>query len=116
MPLLDANFKELQLRLKDSNRLRNTGGDPVFYLVFAPAEILRVKRHLKAWKAQLTLFGWDVEVLSLTRLLDDFFKKHPLRRFWLSGEQSSPGDIESINTTLREALLSSNLVEKTILD
>lgn len=116
MPLLDANFKELQLRIKDSSHLRNSGGDPVFYLVFAPAEILRVKRHLKAWKAQLTLFGWDVEVLSLTRLLDDFFKNHKLRPFWLSGERSSPGDIESINTTLREALLSSNLVEKTILD
>jgi len=116
MPLLDANFKELQLRLQDSNRLRNTGGDPLFYLVFAPEEMLRVKRRLKAWKSQLTLLGWDVEVLSLARLLDDFFKNHPLRQFWLSGEQSNPADIESINTTLREALLSSNVVEKKILE
>jgi hypothetical protein len=48
-------------------------------------------------------------------LLDDFFKNHPLRQFWLSGEQANPGDFESVNTTLREALLSSNVVEKKIL-
>ena len=116
MPSLEANFKELQLRLQDNNRLRNTGGDPVFYLVFPPEEMLRVKRRVKAWKAQLSLLGWDVEVLSLARLLDDFFKSHPLRQFWLTGEQSNPGDIESVNTTLREALLSGNVVEKKILD
>ena len=80
MPSLEAKFKELQLRLQDNNRLRNTGGDPVFYLVFPPEEMLRVKRRVKAWKAQLSLLGWDVEVLSLARLLDDFFKNHSLRR------------------------------------
>lgn len=115
MPSLEANFKELSLRLQDSSRLRNIGGDPVFYLIFRPEEMLRVKRHLKAWKTQLILAGWDVEVLSLAVLLDGFFKNHPLRQFWLSGEQANPGDFESVNTTLREALLSSNVVEKKIL-
>jgi hypothetical protein len=115
MPSLDANFKELELRLQDSNCLRNTGGDPVFYLVFAPEDMLRVKRCLRWWKPHLRLQGWDVEELSLARLLDHFFKNHPLRHFWLSGEQSNPDDIESINTTLREALLSSNVVENEIL-
>ena len=116
MPSLEANFKELQLRLQESNRLRNTGGDPVFYIVFPPEDMLRVKRRVKAWKAQLSLSGWDVEVLSLARLLDDFFKNHPLRQFWLTGEQSNAGDIESVNTTLREALLSGNVVERKILE
>jgi hypothetical protein len=116
MPSLEANFKELQLRLQESNRLRNTGGDPVFYIVFPPEDMLKVKRRVKAWKAQLSLSGWDVELLSLARLLDDFFKNHPLRQFWLTGEQSNAGDIESVNTILREALLSGNVVEKKVLE
>lgn len=115
MPSLEANFKELSLRLQDRSRLRNISGDPVFYLIFPPEEMLRVKRHLKAWKTQLILSGWDVEVVSLALLLDGFFKNHPLRQFWLTGEQANPGDIESVNTTLREALLSSNVVETKIL-
>jgi hypothetical protein len=55
-------------------------------------------------------------VLSLAWLLDDFFKNHPLRQFWLTGEQSNAGDIESVNTTLREALFTGNVVEKKILE
>lgn len=38
MPSLDDSFKELQLRLRDGSSLRNTGGDPVYYLVFPPSE------------------------------------------------------------------------------
>jgi Domain of unknown function (DUF1788) len=116
MPLLEANFKELQLRLQEKNTLRNTGGDPVYYLVFPPEDMLRAKRRVKAWKSQLRISGWDVEVLSVSRLLNDFFQNHALRQFWLTGEQSNPGDTESVNTTLREALISGNVVEKRILE
>ena len=40
MPSLDSSFKELQQRLRDSSSLRNTGGDPVYYIVFPPQEML----------------------------------------------------------------------------
>jgi hypothetical protein len=115
MQSLDDSFSELQLRLGDSQRLKNTGGDPIFYLVFHPKEMMAAKRKLRSWRAQLDNHGWHVGVLSLAHTLNEFFSSHPLRRFWLSGEQHSTGDVDAINATLREALLSSQVVERAIL-
>lgn len=115
MQSLDDSFSELQLRLGDSQRLKNTGGDPVFYLVFHPREMMAAKRKLRSWKAHLENHGWEVDVLSLAQLLNEFFVSNPLRKFWLSGEQHNPRDIDAINATLREALLSSGVVERGIL-
>ncbi|BDC48933.1 hypothetical protein F183_A12490 [Bryobacterales bacterium F-183] len=115
MQSLDDSFAELQLRLGDSQRLKNTGGDPVFYLVFHPKEMMAAKRKLRSWRAQLENHGWHVEVLSLAQTLNEFFNSHPLRKFWLSGEQLNPADVDSVNATLREALLSNQVVETRIL-
>ncbi len=115
MQSLDDSFNELQLRLGDNQRLKSTGGDPVFYVVFHPREMMAAKRKLRSWKAHLDNSGWQTEVLSLAQVLDSFFTNHALRRFWLSGEQQAPGDLDSINRTLREALISGEVVEKAIL-
>jgi hypothetical protein len=114
MPSLESSFRELQQRLRDSSSLGNTGGDPVYYLVFQPQEMLTVKRKLKAWKAKLKLDDWEVEVLSLARVIGDFFANHPLRQFWLSGEQDH--DLVEVNETLRAALVDTRLVETKILE
>ena len=111
---LENSFKELQQRLRDSSSLRNTGGDPVYYLIFSPHDMLRVKRRLKTWKAQLKLDGWNVEILSLAQVIGDFFAKHPLRPFWLAGEQEH--ELAEVNETLRTALVDSRIVEAKILE
>lgn len=113
MPSLDDSFKELQLRLRDGSSLRNTGGDPVYYLVFHPREMLRVKRRLKVWRKQLEVDGWAPEVLSLAKVIADHFDTHPLRELWLSGEQDDP-DLAAANATLRAALVDSSHVETVI--
>lgn len=114
MPSLDSSFNELRQRLRDSTSLRNTGGDPVYYLVFPPQEILHAKRRLKVWKSKLKLDDWDVEVLSLAKVIGDFFAKHPFRQFWLDGEQDF--ELTEINETLRAALVDTKIVEEKILD
>lgn len=111
---LENSFKELQQRLRDSWSFRNTGGDPVYYLVFSPHDMLRVKRRLKAWNAQLKLDDWDVRILSLAQVIGDFFAKHPLRQFWLAGEQEY--ELAEVNETLRAALVDSRIVEIKILE
>ncbi len=119
MPSLENSFKELQQRLRDVSALgttgRNTGGDPVYYLVFPPHAMLRVKRRLKVWKSQLKLDGWDLEVLSLAAVIGEHFARHLLRPFWLSGEQADP-DLAQANATLRAALVDSRIVEVQVLD
>jgi hypothetical protein len=113
MPSLESIFKELQQRLSDSTSLRSTGGDPVYYLVFPPSDMLTVKRRSKAWLAQLKLDDWNVNVLSLAEVIGDFFANHPLREFWLSGEADH--DLTDANETLRAALVDSAVVEQSIL-
>jgi len=112
MPSLEDDFRELRQRLKDRTSLRNTGGDPIWYLVFAPDQMLKVKRSLKAWRAQLTIDGWDVEVLSLGEVIADFFVGHPLRQFWLSGERDHT--LADTNRSLTAALVDSGIVETRI--
>jgi len=72
MPSLESSFAELKQRLRDRTRLGNTGGDPIFYLVFPPRQMLTVKRQVKAWIAQLNLEDWDAEVLSLGEVIAEF--------------------------------------------
>jgi len=113
MPSLEASFKDLQLRMHDRSSLRNTGGDPLYYLVFHPQEMLWVKRRLKVWRKQLEVDGWAPEVLSLAKVIADYFESHPLRQFWLSGEQDNP-DLAAANQTLQAALVDSGHVEAVI--
>ena len=102
----------LQQRLRDRTSLRSTGGDLVYYLVFRPDEMLKVKRRLKSWRKQLELADWDVCVLSLAEVLSEFFTTYPLRRWWLEAEQGA--DVSEVNETLRAALLDEGVVEQRI--
>jgi len=114
MASLDSNFQELRLRLKDSTSLRNTGGDPVYYLIFHPREMLQVKRLLRVWRTQLTHDDWQVETVSLARVIGDFFADHPLREIWQDGEAGA--SLAEVNETLRAALVDERVVENALLE
>ena len=113
MASLDSDFEELRQRLRDSTRLRNTGGEPVYYLVFAPERMLDVKRRVRPWKVKLEHDDWKVVVVSLANVLDEHFTNHPLRPFWLSGEAGA-SQIE-VNETLRASLVDGQIAENAIL-
>jgi hypothetical protein len=112
MQSLDASFQELRQRLRDRSGIGNTGGDPVFYLVFHPGRMLDVKRRLKVWQSQLHLDDWDVQTLSLGRIIADYFASHPFRSICLAGEAES--DAQDTDKTLRAALVDSRVVERHI--
>lgn len=114
MPSLEDDFRELRQRLKDRTSLGHTGGDPIWYLVFSPSQMLKVKRSLKAWKAQLDIDGWEVETLSLGEVIEEFFANHPLRQFWLSGEPDHT--LDDTNASLTAALVDARVVDKRILE
>lgn len=113
MASLDSDFEELRQRLRDSTRLRNTGDDPVYYLVFAPERMLDVKRRVRPWKVKLEHDDWKVVVISLANVLDEYFTNYPLRQFWLSGEAGASQT--QVNETLRASLVDGQIVENTIL-
>ena len=76
MSLLDQRFKELRERLDLGRPINSYGTEPVFYLVFPPAEILDVKARMPVWKAQLTNSGWEVAELSLGRMVHEYLERN----------------------------------------
>ncbi|GAG94364.1 unnamed protein product [marine sediment metagenome] len=116
MPSLEESFEDLKQQIKYARRLSNTGDDPVYYLIFQPAQMIEVKRQMKIWTARLMKEGWNVHTLSLAEVVNAFLKNAPLRDVWLAAEKENPLDFESINTTLREALLYDDVVTKKVLD
>ncbi len=116
MPSLEKSFEELKQQIKHARRLSNTGDDPIYYLIFQPGEIIKVKQQMKVWTARLKKEGWDVHTLSLAEVVNAFLKNAHLRDVWLEAEKDSPLDFESINTTLREALLYDDVVTEKVLE
>jgi hypothetical protein len=115
MPSLDDTFSKLRSRLNEGAALRETGDDPVYYLIFDPGKMLDVKRSLKKWRSRLELDGWRVDTLSMVDVVHGALQSHPLREFWLEEEQRDPFDFASINDTLSEALASQSALDEQIL-
>jgi hypothetical protein len=114
MASLQASFEELQERLRSGRSLSNTGDDPVFYLVFRPEQMVEAKRRLKQWTAKLQIDGWVVHKFSMIDAVHEILRNHELRDIWLLSEEDDPLDFESINTTLREALMEGDSLTKAL--
>ena len=65
MPSLEQSFSKLRSRLKEGAGLRETGDDPVYYLIFDPENMLTVKRSLRKWRSRLQQDGWSVHTFSI---------------------------------------------------
>ena len=112
MQSLQQSFDELRQRLRDKQRLNHVSDDPVYYVVFAPEDMLAVKRLMKPWSAKLKLEGWTVETFSMAEAVHDIVQKHGLRDIWLTSEADTPLDFGPVNETLADALTSDNALEK----
>lgn len=113
MPTVDESFDELRSRLKQRERLQERGGEPIYYLVFPPTEMLPVKQRLAAWKAKLEKQdGWRVHVLSLATKIQEFLRNHKWLPVWIEYEQSHPGDYAAVRETLVTSLADSGRVSQ----
>ena len=98
----DALFDALLVELAQGGSLRPTGDDPLYYLVFEPAQMRPVRRALRTWKAKLDLEGWTVEVVSVAETLAETLRDNPRRARWQQYED--PLDFEVHRRTLASAL------------
>lgn len=114
MPSPDETFDKLRKRLSDGPVLRDTGDDPVYYLVFDAGQMLEVKRNTDRWVASLELDGWEVETLSIAKVVRDAFQNAPevLRNIWLEEEKDDPLDFEVISDTLKSYLKDRKPIDK----
>ena len=90
MASLNEKFSELRVRLKQGRDLTSASFEPIYYLVFAPQEMLNVKRELAAWHAALTNDGWEVHMFSIAEAIADIFQTARLRKIWLRQDKKAP--------------------------
>lgn len=100
MNSLDQRFSALRNRLDLGRSLSSYGSDPVFYLVYPPADLLAVKARTISWKGQLANAGWDVTLFSLGEMLQRFLDASP-----------SYAALREHEPALREGLSPSELLE-----
>ena len=115
MRSLAEKFNELRSMLKQGpGSIRPTGFDPVYYLIFPASEIVKVKELEAEWLAKLKLDGFTPVTLSMTKVINDYFRGHDLREGWMEALKDNPED-SLINASLTEHLVQDQVLTSAIL-
>ncbi len=116
MQSLTEKFTELRQHLKAGvSSMKHTGFDPVYYIVFPAEEILQAKMFLPEVLAQLKLDGFGPRVLSMTTLLNEWFRNHKLRSVWQEGLRNAGNDYHLFQREFASALEREVVVKNAIL-
>jgi len=105
MSSLKADFDELRERIRHGRDLGPASFEPVFYLVFPPAQILEVKRQMPAWISKLHQEGWDVHTFSMAEHIWSVLKTDPLWSLCAMEDRSAPLDWPRTNKALADILV-----------
>lgn len=104
MASLKADFYELLERIRRGRELGHASFEPIYYLIFAPAQILAVKREMPGWIAHLKNDGWQVQQFSMARHIVEILQHAPLRKIWLTADGRDPVNWSKTNAALANAL------------
>jgi hypothetical protein len=116
MRSLTEKFNELRGQLKSGiGSIRPTGFDPVYYLLFPAHQIIEVKQRLPEWEAQLKVDGFQPQHLSMTAVLNDYFRTSDLREPLLEAARLQSNDFSVIVRSLTTHLVNDNVVGAAIL-
>lgn len=102
MPSLRADFDELRERIRHGRELGHASFEPIYYLIFAPDQILEAKRQLPAWIAKLHQEGWEVHSFSIAEQLWDILQADPLWALCLMEDKAAPLDWARTNKSLAD--------------
>ena len=112
MSSLKANFEELLERIRHGRDLAHASFEPIYYLVFPPAQILEVKRTLPAWTAKLRNEGWEVHCFSIAKKIAEILTSASLRTIWIKADRKAPLAWEKTNQSLENALTNGSLQQR----
>ena len=108
MSSLRADFDELRERIRHGRELGHASFEPIYYLIFAPEQILEVKRQTPAWVAKLHQEGWEVHTFSVAENLWKLLQNDPLWSLCLLEDKASPLDWTRTNRALADIATSGN--------
>ena len=112
MSSLKADFNELMERVRLGREFSHSSFEPIYYLVFHPSDILKVKGETPAWIAKLRNEGWDVTIFSMAEHVQDILTNAPLRKIWLEADRKAPQDWNRTNQSLANALTRNEPLQK----
>ena len=116
MSSFSEKFSELRLHLKQGvSSMRHTGFDPVYYVVFPAEDLLQAKLEITNLIPNLKLDGFEVRTLSLTRVLNDWFQGHKLRKIWQQGLRNENNNRQLFQKNFAAQLESHKVVSSAIL-
>ena len=108
MSLLKADFDELRERIRRGRELGHASFEPIYYLVFPPEQMLKVKRQTPAWVAKLHQEGWDVQTFSISEHVWALLKDDPFWSLCVMEDKSAPLDWPRTNKALADILTAEN--------
>lgn len=112
MSSLTSNFKEVMEKIKMGREYTHASFDPVYYLIFSPAQILEVKRTLPVWISSLKNSGWQVHTFSVANEIHNLINSAPLKDTWLKGDSKTPLEWNKTNSSLSNFLRKGGLHNK----
>lgn len=112
MSSLKADFDELRERIRHGRELGHASFEPIYYLIFDPADIIEVKRLTPAWIAKLHNEGWDVRVFSMAEAIEKILADDPRRPLWVMAQKNAPHDWKKTNKALENALIFSGALQQ----
>lgn len=112
MSSLKADFNELMERVRLGREFSHSSFEPIYYLVFHPGDILKVKGETPAWIAKLRNEGWEVTIFSMAEHVQDILTNAPLRNIWLEADRKAPQDWNRTNQSLANALTRNEPLQK----
>lgn len=116
MRSLTEKFNELRGQLRSGmGSIRPTGFDPVYYLLFPSDQIIEVKQRLPEWEAQLRVDGFQPDHVSMTAVLNEYFRSHDLREPLIEAARLQSDDFLTIAQSLTTHLVNDNVVGNAIL-
>lgn len=108
MSSLKSDFDELRERIRHGRELGHASFEPIYYLVFAPSQILEVKRQTPAWESKLRQDGWEVHTFSVAEQIWDLLKADPFWPLCVSEDKAAPLDWPRTNKSLADILETDN--------
>jgi len=111
---LDDLFSQLLETIQDPEALNPAKSDPIFYFVYPPELMLKVKKNLPRWISRTREAGFEVVRVSIVDVFWRIVDESGRWDLWL--ELEAEADVDQINEAVRDVLSQGNTLVNHVAD